>query len=283
MFRKFTARIRKSRLRLLVVAAATAALVAPAAAWAGHQFQDVPVSNIFHDDIAWMADNGVTAGCNPPVNDEYCPDELVTREQMAAFMRRLDSKDVFTTFEETESIVASETSGPIDADTLDGKDSTDFAPAPDPVETRTCGVGDITIAKAPADADINSVSGGGGRWRQALSSTESTTLSCAVSLEAGEELRSVTAFLYDSTPSDNATACVVGSQEFPGDSGQWGFESAPDTSEGSYTLLVEPGGASDVVGPVSAPAVVTLSCGFDMTSGSPSLGLQGATFEVATG
>jgi subtilisin family serine protease len=31
---------------------------------------------------------GVTQGCNPPANDEYCGDELVTREQMAAFLVR---------------------------------------------------------------------------------------------------------------------------------------------------------------------------------------------------
>jgi hypothetical protein len=31
---------------------------------------------------------GVTLGCNPPTNDEYCPDDLVTRGQMAAFLKR---------------------------------------------------------------------------------------------------------------------------------------------------------------------------------------------------
>lgn len=46
-------------------------------------------SNIFHDDIAWLADADVTRGCNPPANTEFCPSDEVTREQMAAFMRRL--------------------------------------------------------------------------------------------------------------------------------------------------------------------------------------------------
>jgi hypothetical protein len=36
-----------------------------------------------------MRDNNVTKGCNPPANDKYCPGTTVTREQMAAFMRRL--------------------------------------------------------------------------------------------------------------------------------------------------------------------------------------------------
>src|SRR5690606_6120098 len=52
-------------------------------------FTDVPDTNVFHDDIAWLAEAGVTKGCNPPDNTEFCPGDNVTREQMAAFMRRL--------------------------------------------------------------------------------------------------------------------------------------------------------------------------------------------------
>lgn len=60
-------------------------LAIPAVVFASHQFTDVPDSNIFHDDIVWMADNGITRGCG---GDEFCPEDEVTREQMAAFMRR---------------------------------------------------------------------------------------------------------------------------------------------------------------------------------------------------
>lgn len=84
-------------LRWLAVSAAVLALTVPAVAWASHQFTDVPDSNIFHDDIDWMADNGVTKGCNPPENTRYCPDDNVTREQMAAFMHRLETEGVFLT------------------------------------------------------------------------------------------------------------------------------------------------------------------------------------------
>ncbi len=35
-----------------------------------------------------MAEEGITRGCNPPVNDRYCPDARVTRGQMAAFLVR---------------------------------------------------------------------------------------------------------------------------------------------------------------------------------------------------
>ena len=63
--------------------------VAATAVWAAHNFNDVPDSNTFHADIEWLADNDVTRGCNPPTNDEFCPDDQVTREQMSAFMHRL--------------------------------------------------------------------------------------------------------------------------------------------------------------------------------------------------
>ncbi len=44
--------------------------------------------SVFESDINWMAEEGITRGCNPPVNDRYCPDANVTREQMAAFLVR---------------------------------------------------------------------------------------------------------------------------------------------------------------------------------------------------
>jgi len=44
--------------------------------------------NIFEADIEWMADQGITKGCNPPVNNKFCPNDNVTRGQMAAFLVR---------------------------------------------------------------------------------------------------------------------------------------------------------------------------------------------------
>lgn len=87
----------RQRLRTITIILGTVLVIAPAAALAAHQFDDVPDSNIFHDDIDWMRDNGVTKGCNPPANDQYCPKENVTREQMAAFMHRLETEGVFGT------------------------------------------------------------------------------------------------------------------------------------------------------------------------------------------
>jgi Tol biopolymer transport system component len=53
-----------------------------------HDFTDVDGSNVFEDDICWLADQGITRGCNPPANTEFCPKDPVTRGQMAAFLVR---------------------------------------------------------------------------------------------------------------------------------------------------------------------------------------------------
>ncbi|MDJ0664437.1 MAG: M15 family metallopeptidase [Acidimicrobiia bacterium] len=44
--------------------------------------------SIFADQIDALAHAGITRGCNPPENDRFCPSELVTRGQLAAFLHR---------------------------------------------------------------------------------------------------------------------------------------------------------------------------------------------------
>jgi hypothetical protein len=44
--------------------------------------------SIFEDDIDRLAEARITLGCNPPAADRYCPGDLVTRGQMAAFLVR---------------------------------------------------------------------------------------------------------------------------------------------------------------------------------------------------
>lgn len=44
--------------------------------------------SVFQADIDRLGTAGVTRGCNPPTNDRFCPDDFVTREQMAAFLAR---------------------------------------------------------------------------------------------------------------------------------------------------------------------------------------------------
>ena len=45
--------------------------------------------NVHEPNIEVIAELGVTLGCNPPDNDRYCPDRVVTRAQMMAFMDRV--------------------------------------------------------------------------------------------------------------------------------------------------------------------------------------------------
>ena len=57
---------------------------------------DLPAGGTFTDDdgsvhegyVEAVAAAGITRGCNPPDNGLFCPDERVTRGQMAAFLVR---------------------------------------------------------------------------------------------------------------------------------------------------------------------------------------------------
>ena len=44
--------------------------------------------SVFETDIEKLATAGITTGCNPPTNNRYCPNDKVTRGQMAAFLVR---------------------------------------------------------------------------------------------------------------------------------------------------------------------------------------------------
>lgn len=44
--------------------------------------------SIFESDIEAIAAAGITVGCNPPDNTEYCPERNVTRAEMATFLAR---------------------------------------------------------------------------------------------------------------------------------------------------------------------------------------------------
>lgn len=45
-------------------------------------------NSVFEADIEWLAAQGITRGCNPPINNMFCPDQSVSRGQMAAFLTR---------------------------------------------------------------------------------------------------------------------------------------------------------------------------------------------------
>ena len=95
-------------LRYVAVIIATAVIVAPATAFAGQQFfADVPPDSQFFEEIQWMAANGITQGCDDSL---YCPNDNVTRQQMAAFMQRLAEAQV------------------VDAGLLDGRSGINYKP-----------------------------------------------------------------------------------------------------------------------------------------------------------
>ncbi len=83
--------VERKHVYLLATIVVLAAMLIPVNAWASNRFNDVPTSNTFHNDIAWLADAAVTLGCG---SGSYCPNDFVTREQMAAFMRRLADNQV---------------------------------------------------------------------------------------------------------------------------------------------------------------------------------------------
>jgi len=104
--------IERKHLYVLAVIVTLAAMLVPVGAWASHRFNDVADSNPFHDDISWLANAEVTVGCGD--GSSFCPEDAVTREQVAAFMRRLAVNQV------------------VDAGRLDGIDSTGLLPGGTP-------------------------------------------------------------------------------------------------------------------------------------------------------
>jgi hypothetical protein len=82
----------RSLLRITAIAMVGSALLAPVIGSAG----PLPLGGTFVDDdtsihqesIEAIAAEGITRGCNPPANTWFCPEEPITRGQMAAFLTR---------------------------------------------------------------------------------------------------------------------------------------------------------------------------------------------------
>lgn len=130
------------RKRSIVALLVMAALMIPAAVYASHRFNDVPDSHTHHTGIGWMADNNITAGCNPPSNTNFCPDENVTRGQMATFMKRLAENNV------------------VDAATLDGADSGAYTNPASSTLSDNVGL-DLSTVVELAELSITAPAGGG--------------------------------------------------------------------------------------------------------------------------
>ena len=72
-------------LAALSLALSAASLARPLPAAAGTPFTDAS-GHPFQADIDWAYDNGITTGCTAT---RFCPDAVVTREQMASFLVRM--------------------------------------------------------------------------------------------------------------------------------------------------------------------------------------------------
>ena len=57
----------------LMAALIATVMVIPIAAYAFHSFNDVDDGAFYSGTVDWMKANGITTGCNPPANTQYCP------------------------------------------------------------------------------------------------------------------------------------------------------------------------------------------------------------------
>jgi hypothetical protein len=122
-----------SRLLIVAAIAATTLVAIPAAQAAnpGGSFTDDD-QNIHEGYIEAIAAAGITTGCNPPFNTEYCPNRIVTRGQMAAFLVRAlgltsdGGKDWFT--DDGDSVFESDINKLAAAGVTSGCDNNRFCP-----------------------------------------------------------------------------------------------------------------------------------------------------------
>jgi S-layer homology domain len=164
--------------RLLTALAVTVAVLAfPIWALASHQFSDVPDSNPFHGDISALADSGVTAGCG---GGKFCPKDLVTREQMAAFMNRLGALSPGKT-------------PVVNADKIDGLDSSVLART-DEVQHFSCMGSDLR----PVSSLTEWAGGVGARY---LTNVSSELLMCPMHLPDDATVLFLIGNAYDGTAS----------------------------------------------------------------------------------
>lgn len=78
--------LRLSVAGLLAVALVATGMFISGVVLASHNFSDVPTLAFYHSAVEWVFNRAITAGCAAGL---YCPDNNVTRGQMAVFLRAL--------------------------------------------------------------------------------------------------------------------------------------------------------------------------------------------------
>lgn len=195
--------IGRRALRTLLVLGVVIAVLAPIAVIAaGGEFVDDETS-IFEGDINWMGENGVSLGCNPPTNDRFCPDDNVTRGQMAAFMHRLAVNQV---------VDAATAISAQNASTLDGLDSSAFLK--DDVITFTQASGWVPNANTGSTVDSYSNTDLLGAGGSQLSLTTPTVVGadgfyldtveiCYAGVSSGDEITNTRVYVTTTTTSSS--------------------------------------------------------------------------------
>jgi hypothetical protein len=101
---------------LLVTDSITGCLSQAASRTVPVDFLDVPLSHVFHDRIATIFRNGVTAGCG---GGDYCPGSPVTRAQMAVFLLKAKHSAAYTPPAATGAVFPDVSSGAFAADWIE--------------------------------------------------------------------------------------------------------------------------------------------------------------------
>lgn len=88
----------------------------PVAAWASHQFSDVPDSHTFHDEISAVADAGIAEGYE---DGTYRPARDVTRQAAAAFFARGGGHATSATVGEFGEVLVGDSDGEVSVLSMD--------------------------------------------------------------------------------------------------------------------------------------------------------------------
>jgi hypothetical protein len=176
----------RRELGFLVIGMLLGVVAFPLGVIASHQFSDVPDSNTYHADIDALADAGVTTGCGDGTT--FCPSAFVTREQMAAFMNRLGA-------------LAAGKNPVVNADKLDGLDSSDFLQSETATSHYSCHASGM-FAVENSGATYSTAFGRSG-------TSSGGTFGCPLILPDGATITALRGYVRDASGTEYAGPCNI--------------------------------------------------------------------------